>query len=183
MGFLRSDRRIGAVGLFFLASSIKDEGINLTSEFDSSVLPHASARWLVRPSDRLRPLMFMVAGGLSVPVNIAARILFSRFVSFDVAVVAAHLCGMITAYLLNKFFVFEQTGRDVSAELLRFSLVNIVSVMQTWLVSTTVLKHVLPALGINSHQELAAHFVGLSSTAVTSYFGHKWLSFAKAPQG
>lgn len=131
-------------------------------------------------SEKLRPLKFLIAGGLSVPVSMGARMLFSMVVSFDVAVVLAHLCGMVTAYTLNKLFVFEASGREVRSELLRFAIVNMISLCQTWLVSTMLMDHVLPASMKASHAELLAHFLGLASTAVTSYFGHKLFSFSRS---
>lgn len=143
------------------------------------VLPESSVTVLSRTSERLRPLRFLIAGALSVPVNMAARVLLSQFLSFDLAVVGAHLCGMLTAYTLNKLFVFDESGRHVHSEFLRFALVNLVSVAQTWVVSITMLNLVLPTFGVTSHTELISHFTGLASTAITSYFGHKIYSFAK----
>jgi hypothetical protein len=65
--------------------------------------------------ERLRFSMFVVASGLSVPVNLAARVLFSLAVPFEIAVVLSHICGMVTAFTLSKLFVLnppeDQFGR------------------------------------------------------------------------
>ena len=66
-------------------------------------------------------LKFLVAAGLSVPVNLGSRVLLSRIMPYEAAVVVSHLCGMLTAFLLTRSFVFERSGRRASNELARFT--------------------------------------------------------------
>ena len=84
---------------------------------------------------RWRFVKFLVAAGLSVPVNLGSRVLFSRVMPYEAAVVASHLCGMLTAFLLTRTFVFERSGRRASNELARFTLVNVLSLIVTWVVA------------------------------------------------
>jgi putative flippase GtrA len=134
--------------------------------------------WLSLLLDRRQFFGFTVAAGLSVPVNLLSRIAFSTKVSFEAAVVLSHFCGMITAYVLTKLFVFERSGRPVRSEIFRFVLVNLASVTQTWIVAVGLLRFVFPALMIMFHPELIAHIIGLASSSFTSFFGHKYFSFA-----
>jgi len=129
--------------------------------------------------DRLLFLKFVVAAGLSVPVNLGSRILFSRAMPFEAAIVLSHVCGMLTAYLLTKLFVFERSGRKATSELSRFALVNLASVAQTWIVAVGLVRFVFPALGVVRGAELLAHGTGLAFAAFTSFYGHRHFSFGK----
>jgi putative flippase GtrA len=131
------------------------------------------------PRARLQFLRFLIAAGLSVPVNLGTRILFSLVVPFEIAIVLSHVCGMLTAYGLTRTFVFERSGRTAQSELGRFALVNIVSVSQTWIVAVALVRIVFPWVGLTTAPELLAHSIGLASASVTSYYGHRIYSFGK----
>jgi putative flippase GtrA len=134
------------------------------------------ARWA--GAERARFILFVFAAGLSVPVNLLSRIGFSLVTPFEVAIVLSQFCGMIVAYVLAKFFVFEPSKRDVHHEFSRFLLVNLVSLVQTWLVSVGLVDLVFPLLKMKFYPELTGHFIGLATTAITSFILHKRFSFA-----
>ena len=129
--------------------------------------------------DRMLFLKFVVAAGLSVPVNLGSRILFSRAMPFEIAIVLSHVCGMLTAYLLTKLFVFAPSGRNAASELSRFALVNLASVAQTWIVAVGLVRFVFPALGVVRATELLAHAMGLAFASITAFYGHRRFSFGK----
>jgi putative flippase GtrA len=87
---------------------------------------------------------------------------------------------MSTAYLLARCFVFDRSDRTVTAEYLRFAAVNTVAIVQVWLVSVGFAIKIFPAMNLQFHPELMAHIIGVTSTAVTSYFGHKLFTFRPA---
>jgi len=122
---------------------------------------------------------FVVAAGLSVPVNLAARAIFSLVMPYEVAIVLSHLVGMAVAFTLTRRFVFGASGRGVGGELGRFAAVNAVSLAVTWAVSVTLVRVVFPAVGYRYFPELTAHFAGLCCAALSSYAGHRYYSFAK----
>jgi putative flippase GtrA len=126
---------------------------------------------------RLQFVKFVIAAGMSVPVNLASRVFFSMFVAFELAIILSQICGMAVAYLLIKRFVFKNSGRKIQSELFRFTLVNLISLAQVWLVAVGLLKFVLPKFDMISHPELVSHFIGLMSSAPTAFIGHKTLSF------
>lgn len=127
-----------------------------------------------------RFIRFVLAAGASVPVNIAARVVFSFWISYEWAIVLSHLVGMVTAYTLTRLFVFERSGRSAASELSRFAVVNLVSVAVTWLVSVTLLRHVFPALHFSHQPALVAHVIGLGFASISSFVGHSRFSFRKA---
>jgi len=121
---------------------------------------------------------FLVVGGLAAVVNILSRIVLNLVMSYEVAIIFAYLCGMTTAYLLNRFFVFTPSGRAVHDEYLRFTLVNLIAVAQVWIVSVGLALYIFPMIGVTWHAETIAHIIGVAIPTVTSYFGHRYFSFA-----
>ncbi|MBA2723765.1 MAG: GtrA family protein [Methylibium sp.] len=121
---------------------------------------------------------FVVAAGLSVPVNIGARVVLSWVMSYEVAVALSHVLGMVTAYTLTRLFVFERSGHTVKREFSRFAMVNLLSLAQTWVVSVGLLRLVFPHVGFEHEPELVAHLIGLGLTAITSFWAHRHFSFA-----
>jgi len=128
--------------------------------------------------ERQRFILFLFAGGAAALVNILSRIALNWFMPYEVAIVVAYLCGMTTAYLLNKHFVFEASGRGMTSEYLRFALVNLLAVAQVWVVSVGLARFVFPATGFTWHAETVAHVIGVIVPVFTSYVGHRHFSFA-----
>jgi putative flippase GtrA len=127
-----------------------------------------------------RFILFLIAGGTAALVNILSRIVINWFVSYEVAIVLAYLCGMTAAYVLNRQFVFEASGRGLHSEYLRFALVNVLAVAQVWVVSVGLARLVFPATGFTWHAETVAHVIGVIVPVFTSYLGHRHFSFAKS---
>lgn len=134
--------------------------------------------------DRLAELMnrpfirFALSGGFAAAVNILSRMALSQVTNYSAAIVIAYLLGMTTAYVLMKLFVFEQSGRSVQNEYIRFGLVNLVALVQVWAVSLALARFVFPWLGFDFHAETVAHVIGVLSPIATSYFMHKYFTFA-----
>jgi putative flippase GtrA len=127
-----------------------------------------------------RFVKFLFAGGTAAIVNIISRIVINWFIPYEAAIIAAYLCGMTTAYVLNKLFVFRSEDRQVASEYMRFALVNLVAVVQVWCVSVGLARLLFPAIGFTWHAETVAHIIGVASPVYTSYLGHKYFSFGKA---
>jgi putative flippase GtrA len=137
----------------------------------------------------LRPIVvgefgrFLLTGGVAAGVNVVVRWLLSHAMVYEIAVVVAYLVGMTTAYLLSRAFVFARSGRTVVDEAVRFALVNVVALVQVWVVSVGLARLVFPAIGFAWHAEDIAHLIGVAIPAVTSYFGHRHFSFSKRREG
>jgi putative flippase GtrA len=99
--------------------------------------------------------------------------------SFEAAVVVAYLLGMTTAYLLARRFVFDASGRSIASEVRRFVLVNIAALGFVWVISVGLARVVFPAINMTWHAEDIAHLIGVLAPAVTSYFGHRFYTFAR----
>lgn len=124
-------------------------------------------------------IQFLLVGGFAAGVNFLCRIGLNEFMSFRWAVFIAYLFGMLTAFLLSKYFVFEKSGKHHLHELRDFTLVNILAVIQVWLISVGLAEHLFPLVNYTFYANEVAHLIGLMIPAITSYFGHKYFSFKK----
>jgi len=125
-------------------------------------------------------MQFLIVGGFAALVNFVSRIIINEWVGYRVAVVLAYLVGMLTAFILSKIYVFEKSGRHHWHELRDFTLVNLLAVIQVWLISVGLAEYLFPAVGYTFYAPEVAHLIGLAIPAVTSYLGHKYYSFRKS---
>ena len=128
-------------------------------------------------SQRREFTLFLITGGLAALVNVVSRIGLSTVVRFELAVLLAYGVGMVTAYVLARKFVFLSSHTSIKRSFAGFALVNLFAVLQTWLVSIGMRNWLLPLLGIVVFRDLLAHAIGVAVPVVSSYFGHKYISF------
>ena len=63
-------------------------------------------------------------------------------------------------------------------QVIKFAGVNVVALLQTLIISLVLAHWVFPSSGITGeHAEALAHMIGVAVPVVTSYFGHKLLTF------
>lgn len=120
---------------------------------------------------------FLLAGGIAAGANYGSRFLFSRWVGYEQAIVLAYMVGMSVAFILMRRHVFDAEDKGIVFQIAKFIGVNILAILQTLLISIILAHWVLPAMGIFEHVEAMAHLVGVLVPVVTSYFGHKYLTF------
>jgi len=120
---------------------------------------------------------FLLVGGFAAFVNFLSRMAYSQFLSYRWAVFIAYITGMITAYLLSRLFVFQQSGKHPAHELLYFSLVNLAAVIQVWGISVGLAEYYFPHVQFNFYPEESAHAISLMIPVISSYFGHKFFTF------
>jgi len=122
---------------------------------------------------------FVIASAASVPFNLVARTLFSRFMPFELALIPAHVVGMLVAFALTRAFVFSGGETPVGGSLKRFAIVNIGSLLITTLVASFTLRVLVPLTNFTFYPAVSAHVVGLAAASVFSYFGHLKYSFRR----
>jgi len=126
---------------------------------------------------------FVLVSGLAALVNLGAGIVFRQGFSFTLAAVLAFFCGLATAFVLNRLVVFPDSDRPVEQQAAWFVLVNLAGLAQTVLIGLLLARIVLPWLDWTWHPDTVAHAVGIAVPVVTSYLGHKHLSFRRASSG
>jgi putative flippase GtrA len=144
----------------------------------ATMAPHA------RPNvrDRLdsRFLRFLLVGGFAALINLLVGIVLRQWLGFTAAAILAYAAGMAAAFALNRVLVFAGAPGALHVQAAWFVLVNLAGIAQTVLIGLLLARVVLPWLGMDWHVETVAHAVGIAVPVVTSYLGHKHLSFRGA---
>jgi len=122
-------------------------------------------------------LRFLLSGGIAAAANFGSRFIFSNFFSYGLAVFAAYLVGMLVAFLLMRGHVFNASQGPLAPQVTKFVGVNALAVLQTLAISLIMARWALPSVGITHYAEALGHLVGVLVPVVTSYFGHKLLTF------
>lgn len=120
---------------------------------------------------------FLVTNGFAAGVNFGSRILLNLFMSFSVAVVLAYFIGMLTSFILSKLFVFEEADNRTGRQAAMFVFVNVLAVLQTYIISVALAEWLFPYWNFTWYPHEVAHFIGISVPAITSFIGHKYLTF------
>ena len=124
-----------------------------------------------------RFVRFLAAGGIAAVANFCSRIALSEVLPYAVSIVLAYCIGMATAFALNRLFVFSESSNPLSSQVKWFVLVNLAAVAQTLLLSLLFARVVFPYVGMAFHPETIAHAIGVIVPVLTSYIGHRKLSF------
>lgn len=119
---------------------------------------------------------FLAAGGLAALANFGSRFGFSTFMTFEYAVSCAFFVGLASGFLLNRHFVFRRSANSLGREMLYYFLVNMLALLQTWLLSIYLAQLLAPPLGAAWGQAIA-HIAGIMLPTVTSYVGHRYFTF------
>ena len=130
------------------------------------------------PSGRQAILRYLLLGGLAAGVNWSSRFAWGMIMPFGAAVIAAYATGMVVAFLLFRAFVFPGSRTPIQRQVRNFILVNLLGVAQTWALSLILVDKVLPAVGWTFQPHAIGHAVAIAAPTVTSWFGHRYLTFA-----
>ena len=136
------------------------------------------------PSDRSeiagvvnRFVAYLLAGGVAALLNWSSRFLFARWFNYPVSIVLAFVIGLIAGFALMRWLVFEAAAKSAARQIPLYLLVNLLALVQTLCVSLIFARWVIPGLGLSVQPEGPAHLIGILVPVVTSYFGHKYLTF------
>lgn len=122
---------------------------------------------------------FLLAGGGASLVNWLARFGFSEFLPFAASVVAAYLMGMVVGFVLYRNWVFIDTVRPVSQQVVPFVAVNLFGLGAVAL-SAVGFAHSLRLTGlVDGHlAEGIGHLAAIAVGAVANYAGHRAITFS-----
>jgi energy-coupling factor transport system substrate-specific component len=122
--------------------------------------------------------LFVTLGACAAAANWLARFPLEHFMSFSAAVIVAYMVGMVIAFALFSRYVFPASPQPLHEQIKFFVLVNVAGVLQVWAVSMTLLYYVFPFMAFTGAlAEPVAHGLAIGVPTVSSYFGHKYLTF------
>jgi putative flippase GtrA len=120
---------------------------------------------------------FLVAGGLAAAANFASRLALQPLTGFDLAVVLAYLMGFLTAFVLNRIFVFPKSGKPMRVEMAWFFLFNLIAfpvvVVSAVLLRDHLFSRFLPA----ALAETVAHGCAILIPVVFNFAAHRLVTF------
>ncbi len=128
--------------------------------------------------DRKEFSLFVLCGGVAALANMGSRWVLNHLLPYAVSICLAYLVGMLTAFVLFKVYVFgaRQSSRTLRESLL-FVVVNAVALLQTLLISIGLADYLFPFLRFSFYPHDVAHVVGVAVPVLSSYLGHKYLTF------
>lgn len=129
------------------------------------------------PDSHRQFLCFLLVSGVAAAANFGSRIIFSIWMPYSASIIAAFCIGLVTAFVLNRTFVFSSAANAVHEQAFWFILVNMFAAVQTLFVSLFLARYLLPHIGFKWHVEAIAHAAGIAVPILTSYIGHKRLTF------
>ena len=125
-------------------------------------------------------LRFVLANSFAAITNIFTRLLASMVMLDAWAVVAGFFAGLSTSYLLCRGFVFQTLRRASLPEILRFTGINLLALVLTWLVYHLSLQWLVAArMGPATNQALrtTAHALGVAAPVFFSFMAQKTFTF------
>jgi putative flippase GtrA len=122
-------------------------------------------------------LLFLVSGGIAAFLNWSSRFIFSHWMPFELAVVAAFFVGLTVGFVMMRLYVFDAAPKAVIHQASIYIFVNMLALVQTLIISVVLARWILPAWGIVNYAEASAHLAGVLVPVATSYFGHKFFTF------
>ncbi|MDR3088492.1 MAG: GtrA family protein [Desulfobulbaceae bacterium] len=128
-------------------------------------------------------VFFLFCGGIAAVVELGGRWLVNFWLPYKAAIIVGRLAGMLVAFLLFKFMVFKtaNTGQT-QREGAWFILVNLLAILQVLVISVGLADYLFPWLGMDFHPKDIAHIIGVTTTAVSSFIGHKFFTFKQEAQ-
>lgn len=123
---------------------------------------------------------FLVVGLVSMLCNLGSRYLFQQGLNYEWSLAFANGVGVLSAFVLNRWFVFQSQTGQFAAELARFTLVNLFGIALSWLTAVLLYRWAFAALGLTWHPDLCAHAIGIAVPVLPNYFAHKAWTFNQA---
>jgi putative flippase GtrA len=122
---------------------------------------------------------FVLVGLVSTICNLSSRYVFEVVSNYEIALIGANAVGVLSAFLLNRWLVFEASGTSKLRELYRFTLVNLAGIVVGWFVAVILYRYVFPFLDFAWHPDFVAHAVGITVPVVPNYLLHRHWTFGK----
>ena len=120
---------------------------------------------------------FVLAGGIAAAANLFSRMVFGLFLNYPTSIVLAFFVGLSTGYLLFRLFVFARGENSIYQQLGYFIVINAFAMIFILIISLFFYYSVFSSMKNIFLGETMAHFIGIAATTLTSYVGHKYLTF------
>ena len=125
-------------------------------------------------------IAFIFAGGLAATVNLLSGVFFRQYVSYSTSIFMAFPVGLLTAYLLNRLFIFGRGMHQPSKEIFYFVTINLFALILTYVVSYMLYRQIFPSINFTFYDAEISHALGIITPVFSSFLGHKYITFKGA---
>ena len=122
-------------------------------------------------------LHFLLAGGVAAVVNFCVGYGLSGKLPFYGDIVMGYLAGMLTAFLLFEKHVFGEHAESRKKSVVVFVGVNLLGLLQTWLVYFLLKDHIFPAIALVFYPAEISRAIAIIVPTLSSFIGHKYFTF------
>lgn len=119
---------------------------------------------------------FLLAGGFAAAMNFASRFGFDLYFSYWVSVSLAYLVGILTAFTLNRTFVFPNSGKPIHNELLWFAFINALP-FPLVLGAAVGLDRLFSSFVPAALAQAGAHAIAIMLPVFVNFAAHKFITF------
>jgi putative flippase GtrA len=120
---------------------------------------------------------FLLAGGLAAAANFGSRLALQPVVGFNAAVVLAYLVGFLTAFVLNRAFVFPKSGKSLRREIGWFFLFNLIAFPVVVAAAILLRDYVFSRFLTRGLAETVAHGCAILVPVVFNFAAHRLVTF------
>lgn len=77
----------------------------------------------------IRIIKFCIVGGINTTITLSAFYLLNKIlgINYAASTIISYSLGIINSYILNKHWTFQDSGKKILSQLLRFITINIIS--------------------------------------------------------
>jgi len=125
-------------------------------------------------------VIFIITGSIAALANLLSRMVFGLFMPYIPSILCAYVIGTIFAYSLFRVYVFGPSKHTLPRQIIYFLIINTAAITLTVLVSVGLYKAFF-FIDDNFLRETIAHTIGIGATPITSFLGHKYLTFQHSP--
>jgi len=125
-------------------------------------------------------LKFLLVGGSAALINFFSRFLFQVWYSYIVSVALAFILGSIISFIFNKLFTFKDNDEKTTVQLVKFTIMTIVSVFIAAFVAYLAMnlyELFKVTLIAQKGMESVAHIIAIGVTTIYNFLAMKFFSF------
>lgn len=125
-------------------------------------------------------IAFFLVAVAGSSVNFISRMLYGKFLPFNISIIPAYLTGMIIGFVLTKRFAFNaKASGNTRREMVKFLIISLIALAVTYIVAVSmlyILSFYLPHFSLFMRETLA-HVTGMGFSFITNFVGHKLFTF------
>ncbi len=122
-------------------------------------------------------LKFFAVGLSAAFIHWLSRVLLNFYFSFYWSVFIAYFFGILSAYILNRIYVFPNSNKSMYEQIYKFFIINLSFLPIVWFCSIFIYS-LLIKFGIDFYPEAIAHGMAVSLPMLITFILYKFLAFA-----